>query len=408
MHAVGNQVERRAPTTSQEALLQETIKRLERNPGDRLVVHLNISKLRARNRKPHHVRIAHNTFEDLVRNLDGRLFLLNNGDIVFLLGSVNSAEPIDEAVLRVRHLFSDDPLLQLDDDSTGTAQFCTWYDLSQDFDRFALLGGDLLAQYKMRRSSGAERPDKPALKPMTPALLAEIEAALAQADLSSLTRQQPICAIKAGAAPVPVMKEFYVSIRDLQGLIADGVDLTSDRWLFQRLTQTLDRRVLSQFSRLDRGDTWRNFSLNLNVATLLSPEFLKFDASLRSGARGTIAVELPLADVFGDMAAFIFARDFVQDRGYRVSLDGLTYLTAPLVKRSQLGVDLLKLYWDADVADDPTDARKRDLEEFVKTSGQARVILSRCDDQKAVDFGMSLGISMFQGRHVDRLVAKKK
>ncbi len=406
MQAAGNQVERGAPSASQEVLLHETIKRLERNPGDRLAVHLNLSKLRSHYRQPHHLRIAHNTFEDLVRNLDGQLFLLNNGDIVFLLSGVN-VEPVDEAVLKIRHLFSEDPLMQLDD-APASAEFCTWYDLSQDFDRFARLGGDLLAQYKMRRHRGAERPDKPALKPMTPALLAEIEAALAQADLSSLTRQQSICAIKADAAPVPVMKEFYVSIADLRGLIAKGIDLTSDRWLFQRLTQTLDRRVLSQFSRLDKGDTWRYFSLNLNVATLLSPEFLKFDASLRSGARGTIVVELPPADVFGDMAAFVFARDFAQDRGYRVSLDGLTHLTAPLINRGQLGVDLLKLFWDADMADDPTGARKRDLAEFVTKAGPARVILARCDNQKAVDFGASLGIFMFQGRHIDSLMAEKR
>ena len=406
MHAIGNQVERGAANASHEVLLLETIKRLERNPGERLAVHLNLSKLRARYRQSHHLRIAHNTFEDLVRNLDGQVFLLSNGDIIFLHVSGN-LEPVDEAVLRVRHLFSDDPLVQIDDAPAST-EFCTWYDLSQDFDRFARLGGDLLAQYKLRRHRGAGDKEKAALKPMTPALLAEIEAALAQADLSSLTRQQSICAIKDGAAPVAVMKEFYVSIRDLQGLIAKGVDLTSDRWLFQRLTQTLDRRVLSQFSRLDSSDTWRYFSLNLNVATLLSPEFLKFDASLRSGARGTIVVELPPADVFGDMPAFVFARDFAQARGYRICLDGLTILTAPLINRGQLGVDLLKLYWDAEMADDPTESRKQDLEEFVKKTGPARVILARCDNQDAVDFGVSLGISMFQGRHIDRLLAKKK
>ena len=399
MQAAANQVERGAPTSAQELLLQQLITRLERNPGGRQAVHLTLSKLRAANRQNHHLRIAHNTFQDLVRNLDGQLFLLGNGDIVFIHGG-NNVEPIDEAVLKVRHLFSDDPLMQVDD-GQDNAGFCTWFDLDEDFDGFAKLGQDLVAQYKLRRQRGAGRPQRPALKPMTPVRLAEIEKALAQADLSGLTRQQPIFAIKAGAAPVPVMKEFYVSIADLRGLIASDIDLTSDRWLFQRLTQTLDRRVLSQFSRLEKGDTWRFFSLNLNIATVLSPEFLKFDGALRSGARGTIAIELPPADVFGDMAGFMFARDFLQARGYRVSLDGLTHLTAPLIDRARLGVDLLKLYWDSEMADDPSGAVKKDLGEFVEKSGAARIILCRCDNQKAVDFGNALGIFMFQGRHLD-------
>ena len=204
------------------------------------------------------------------------------------------------------------------------------------------------------------------------------------------------------------MKEFFVAIPNLRRLIAKDVDITSDKWLFQRLTQTLDRRVLSQFSRLEKGDTWRNFSLNLNVTTLLSPEFLKFDAGLRSGARGTIVVEVPPADVFGDMAAFVFARDFARDRGYRICLDGLTYLTVPLIDRAKLGVDLLKVHWDPGMADDPSGALGRNLADFVKSAGAARVILCRCDNQAAVDFGTSLGIFMFQGRHIDRLIATPK
>ena len=36
--------------------------------------------------------------------------------------------------------------------------------------------------------------------------------------------------------------------------------------------------------------------------------------------------------------------------------------------------------------------------------GRARVILCRCDDKQAVDFGRFMGIAMFQGRYVDRLL----
>ena len=397
------QVESNSQTAVQEVLLHEFTRRLQRNPGDRRAVHLGLSKLRSQNRQPHHLRIAHNVFEDLVRNLSGQLFVLSNGDIVFLLAD-GSAEPVDEAILKIRHLFSEDPLMQLED----VTAYCAWYDLSQDFDDFQRVADDLLAQHKLLKQRGADQAAKKPLKPMTPARLSELEAALAQADLSGLTKQQPICAIKPSEAPIPVMKEFFVAIPNLRRLIAKDVDITSDKWLFQRLTQTLDRRVLSQFSRLEKGDTWRNFSLNLNVTTLLSPEFLKFDAGLRSGARGTIVVEVPPADVFGDMAAFVFARDFARDRGYRICLDGLTYLTVPLIDRAKLGVDLLKVHWDPGMADDPSGALGRNLADFVKSAGAARVILCRCDNQAAVDFGTSLGIFMFQGRHIDRLIATPK
>ena len=407
MQVAVNQAESSRPASSQELLLQQAIKRLERDPGGRLAVHLSLSKLRPANRQGHHLRIAHNTFDDQVRNLDGQLFLLSNGDVVFVVKADGDMDAVDEGVLKVRTLFGDDPLMQLDEDPAA-GEFCTWYDLEQDFEGFAKLGDELVAQYKLRRQRGGGRPQKQ-MKPLTPVMLANIEKALAQADLSSLTRQQPICAIKAGAgeAPVAVMKEFYVSIPDLRGQIANDIDLTGDRWLFQRLTQTLDRRVLSQFGRLEKGDTWRYFSLNLNVATVLAPEFLKFDASLRSGARGTIAIELPPADVFSDISAFMFARDFLQARGYRVCLDGLTHHIAPMIDRPRLGVDLLKLQWDPELGEGSNASHKKELAEFVKKAGAPRVILCRCDDQRAVDYGTELGIFMFQGRHLDGLVVDK-
>src|SRR3546814_1927605 len=73
--------------------------------------------------------------------------------------------------------------------------------------------------------------------------------------------------------------------------VLPDVNLATNRWLFQHLTQTLDRRVLKLLSRADDTDLHAAISINLNVETLLSPAFLEFDASLRMGSRGTIVVE---------------------------------------------------------------------------------------------------------------------
>jgi hypothetical protein len=37
----------------------------------------------------------------------------------------------------------------------------------------------------------------------------------------------------------------------------------------------------------------------------------------------------------------------------------------------------------------------------VKAIGSNRVILCRCDNRKAIEFGHSLGVSLFQGRFID-------
>lgn len=159
-------------------------------------------------------------------------------------------------------------------------------------------------------------------------------------------------------------------------------------------------------SRGDDTDLHSSFSINLNVQTLLSPEFLDFDASLRMGSRGTIVVELQLVDIFADISGFFFARDFVREKGYRVCLDGVTNTSLPLIDRRKLGVDLVKLFWAPEMVtpgneeNKPTEA----VTEAIQQIGKSRVILARCDSPSSIRAGQSVGLSMFQGRHVDTVL----
>jgi hypothetical protein len=89
------------------------------------------------------------------------------------------------------------------------------------------------------------------------------------------------------------------------------------------------------------------------------------------------------------------------------SLDGLNHLTLQFIDRDRLGLDLLKSVWTPDMADDVTGTRATELKEHVDRCGRARIILSRCDSDEAVRFGQSLGITMYQGRYVDRLLANE-
>jgi hypothetical protein len=142
------------------------------------------------------------------------------------------------------------------------------------------------------------------------------------------------------------------------------------------------------------------------VATVLSPDFLQFDASLRSGARGTIVLELQLIDIFADVAAFVFAREYAKERNYRILLDGINHHTLPYVGRTRLGFDFVKVTWRPEMRD--LDAER--LEEFkacVERLGKARAILCHVDSDDAVRFGHSCGFALFQGRQVDRLLSER-
>lgn len=388
----------------QEIALSRYVTQIESRCQGRRAVHIHISKLREGNRQAHHLRIAKDTFEALASAFDGQVFAPHNGDLIAICKDAK-VEQIDAAVLRLRQLFSDDPLSLADDgESEGKHEFCTWYDLEKDYNELKEQTDKLVSEHRYQAANGAAA--GPSRRALTPKLLGSLEAVLAQADLSNVMRRQPIFALAKGAEPQRILHEVYVSMADLQQTMAPKIDLLSDVCLFRRLTKTLDRRMMAMMCRSDDSTISSYFSMNLNVSTLLSPEFLRFDATLRSGARGTIVIELQMVDIYSDMGAYLFARDFAKDRGYRICLDGLSYLNAPFVDREALGVDLVKLQWSKDVLGDPTGARRVAVSDMIERAGAARLILCHCDNDEAIDFGHELGIGMFQGRRLDEICSK--
>jgi EAL domain-containing protein (putative c-di-GMP-specific phosphodiesterase class I) len=218
-------------------------------------------------------------------------------------------------------------------------------------------------------------------------------------DISSLLRRQPVCAIRDDDEVRPVFNELFVSIGDLQRTVMPTVNLAASAPLFSYLTQYLDHRILRVLPEIEPAIPLST-SININVETVLSPQFLEFDQKLRAVSRKTIILEFQPSDLFTDFAGFAFARDFVRNRGYRICLDGLTPHTLGLVDKKMLRLDLQKLVWSPEGWETGASGREQ-MVETIRRVGPTRIVLCRCDDQRAVDFGRSLGISLFQGRHVD-------
>jgi EAL domain-containing protein (putative c-di-GMP-specific phosphodiesterase class I) len=382
-----------------------------KNLEGRRAVHIHLSRLKPQNRREYHIKIAAATFEGIVQNFEGQTFILSNSDIFFVCKGA-SVTDIDTAVMKVRFLFSEDPLSQGDDEE-DLARFCTWYNLELQFDEvFQMVQQTHRERERKSRlavsADASELAKKSTRKSIDPEQLGKLETFLARADLSNLMRRQPVCAIAPGSTtPQPVFRELYISIADLQQTVLSEFDIAADIWLFQHLTATLDQRMLSLLVRNDDTTIASSFSINMNVATILSPAFLNFDSSLKAVARGTVVIELQKIDIFGDIGAFMFARDFMRERGYRICLDGLNHLTLQFIDRERLGLDLIKVIWAPDMADDSTGRRQAELKEHIDRTGRARIILCRCDSEEAIRFGQSLGITMFQGRIIDKMLTNR-
>lgn len=395
-----------------ENLLLDYAKRLERHRKKRRAVHVHLSKLKSQHRRQHHLRIAVNTVEDFVTYYEGQIFLLGSGDIIFVCQGAN-IEMIDDAIMRLKYLFNEDPLVGNEGEEEGHGRFADMINLETQYPRFLETCEQLHAHETSRKKrlsqlasqSGENASDE--RTPLTPEQLGKLEQYLARADLSSVLRRQNICAISRGAEPHPIFNELYISILDLAKTVLPEVNLAANRWLFQHLTQTLDRRVLKMLARADDKTLHSSFSINLNVSTLLSPEFLVFDASLRMGTRGTLVIEMQMIDIMADFSAFLFARDFVGEKGYRICLDGVTSDMLPFIDRQKMGLDLIKLNANSHFEAGAAPRKIKEITSQINDAGKGRIILARCDNETMVKTGLKMGITMFQGHYLDKLMRER-
>lgn len=392
------------PRLQEQALLNH-IKRLERARGDTFAVQIHLSKLNTFQRLPECLLVIRTMLAREAKRVDASLFSLFNSDL-FIVYSRRALTDIDLAVERVCQVLGNDPLFA--QQAEAQHEFCTYFNLDTQFDELIGQVQTLVQQRATQdRLSRTQRRDDGAGKPLDLSNLATIQKAIAQADLSAMTSRQPICEVGENGRPQPLFYELFTSIGTLRQTLMPDQNFFSDRWLFQYLTTKLDERMLAWLSKNDDATLKRSFSLNINIASVLSPRFLEFDALLDKDRRNTIVIELQKLDVFADVARFLFAREFLLDRGYRICLDGLTALSLPFINRRQLGFELLKLHWTPQLRQQLEGKDGAKLREAIESNNPRRIILMRCETDDAIELGHELGISLFQGYFLDHLLSEK-
>ena len=383
---------------TQESLLLGAAERIGRIRQGRLAVQVFLSRLRPQNRQDGHIRIALRMLEPMVNAYRGQMFLLGNSDIVFMLKDPNPVD-VENMILKLRALFSKDPLTY-DDAGDGMDKFCTWFDLGgSDYDSFLDMARTVTEQARKRQT--AKGAVKPPAKPLDAKSLGGVLERLSSLDVSPLVSRQSAIVIKEASGTGEVLfQEFFVSIAELQKALAPDINLVANRWLFQHLSLTLDKRVLGALSTLALRSIPNCYSLNLNIATVLSKAFEQFEEKVRGKAG--LSVEVQVLDVLADSRGYYAARDRLREKGHMVVIDGLNELTLQFMDVSQFEADLYKVAWSPEM-------REGEHSDSVGSAlgilGVGKVVLARCDSEAAIQWGQERGIQRFQGRYVDAMLA---
>jgi hypothetical protein len=388
-----------------EELLLDFVTRLDRHRAGRMACELHLDLLRPYHQQAHHLRIVRKTLEPLVRKYDAGIYEMHNRSVIVATKGATIAD-IEKYVTQVRSLFAEDPLFSAPQD--GADGFCTWYDIEQDYNV-------LLSRVRQLKETRKSAPDAPSLAQealnrlglggaaIRPTHLEQIERAIEHADLANILRRQDVCAVIPGMRPEPMFHELYFSMHYLAQTLLPGHNVTSDDFLFRHLTRVLDRRMLSLMMQRELFPMLKTAALNLNVRTVLSAEFMEFDKATNIKDRGSLAIELPALDIMNEPNEYLFARDFLKERGYKIVLDGVKYLNLPLIDRDWLGFDFVKVTWTPSLYDDAAGQRGDALKSAIAKVGRERVVLCRVDSEDGLKAGEALGITLYQGRLIDTM-----
>lgn len=285
--------------------LADLLRKMALSGTQRRALLLHTDRLPPALARPHHQRLARDAIAGLASADRAQHFELSRGRVVIVWRHRGGRE-LDTALAALEHLLTDLPRGQV----FPPGQLVTLYDLPEQ--------AEWLLDEICDKGGAAHGAPEAAL-PLDLTALVRLEQSLGQAEISRFIRWRPVFRLSGGTS-APVWEERYIAAHEIAEDLCPGYRLKANPWLFNRLTRSFDRRMLAILSAPQDLRDSGPFALNVNLATILAPEFLRFDAALPLALRGAVALNLTAADILADPPTFAFARNFVRTRGYKLLL----------------------------------------------------------------------------------------
>lgn len=241
--------------------------------------------------------------------------------------------------------------------------------------------------------------------PITLEELAKIERQMPIFDLSPFMLNQPVVDLRSSDEQTREYFEFYIAVKTLEERVSPEFDIAANRWLFNYFSANLDNSVLKALSYGIEIGRNQSIAINLNLASIMSTPFVKFDERLSPEQRRRVVFEINKSDLVENDALYREVSDFAEQRGYRLCIDGLTPFWASRMDLEDLRADYAKIFWSPDMPGLPGDEMRR-LEDTIGRQARCRFVLARCGSVSGLLFAQRHGIDLVQGRMVDNILRK--
>src|SRR6185437_13860758 len=296
---------------TEDALVQYVVRLGDARDG-LYAIQFHLSRITRNYRGGKQLRIAASMLRELMDPVPCPPFILRNGDIVLISNDTDQKKVVD-AVEMLRYLLSGEPLVRM---AGGKAALFTLYNLGSDYPQLLMNLRQLSeSQARADRARGLAATPQPGKKAAPSARVGELMNRLGRLELANMVRQQTVWTIPPGELPQPLFDELYISVDGLHEAIGLGREIADDPQLFQLITRAFDKYMLSTLLR-DRSAGKRPISINMNLQTLLSQEFFRFEHQRPLGWRGQIILEVQFADIWSDLPAFVSIAQAMRQAGF--------------------------------------------------------------------------------------------
>lgn len=445
-----------APPSQMKELFSH-IRTFRRYPKGYRAIHLHFSVLDRLHRQPHHRRAVATAFNKLIAPYEGKLFWEKNFDLFFVCKNCPHSK-LEQAKLDALRAVSDSPVLKKIIETSHDDEICDWYDMSSEYDKFYNMVNNFLRNKNLDNSGELSEapnlqslmasldPDKKDKKysdkdhadknhadknqskkiktsvtikertvpdyehifpkksdpSMGPIQLDKLERNIQTMDIYSLVEEQNICVVVENVPPEIIFTKKYISLSEVNNSILPGYKIAGDKWLFQRLTETFDIKLMQNL--VDHESFPENvLSINMNVSTIFTKEFDRFIEKQKILSDHPMILEISLFDIMSDLTEYYKAAEKLDRLGCKICICKMDIQSLYVLDRELINVDFLKIRWNKNYLSRLNRIEKEKVSRAIKAQGKMRVVLSDCDTPDAIMFGYDLGIVMYQGFYIDNL-----
>ncbi|MEQ8734867.1 MAG: hypothetical protein RIC29_08075 [Rhodospirillaceae bacterium] len=255
-----------------------------------------------------------------------------------------------------------------------------------------------LANQESAKSAGDKK-----LRPLTPADIKNVMRAYekfgSEKFIKTFVRSQEVCLAVDGRPPEPVMTEYFISMDLLRKPLFVDVEMRGSGRLFNEFTLVLDQILLQAFDSLKLGEL--RVSLNLNVESVFTEAFENFIERTPESTLQQVVFEFRQSNIVENFDEFQVARGLIRAKGAHIAVDQIFPQTVGLVDLDFLGASIAKIHW-RNGAEEVLHEREKAITNLIAAG--VLPVLIRVDQERALEVGNGMGITMYQGFLIDDML----